>query len=111
MAVEDLMTRPVTLLRRQALVDEYANGSPIPPDEEAVFGELQQITREEPGPAGEVSAAEWRLFLPAACANMRTVDAVEVDGVVYELTGAPWPVWNPRLGGFSHVEATVVRAG
>lgn len=74
----------------------------------ATLCELQQQQRSEDGEMGEASKDTWRLFF-AAGESIDTGDAVELDGEVYELTGDPWLVRNPRTGSNSHIEATARR--
>jgi hypothetical protein len=99
----------MTLVRRSTSGARDAFGNDIPAEVSAsVVGELQQRRRDEPNDAGELSAATWDLFLPAGT-DVRTGDAVVVDGSVYEVMGDPWDARNPRTGAASHVEATVTR--
>jgi hypothetical protein len=112
MSVEGLMSRPLTIIRTSSgeTLDDY--GTPVEETEEiAVSGELQQIRREEPAGAGELSVTEWNLFLPAGT-EIDTSDRVrdEVDGLTYHMAGDPWHVRNARTGQASHLQATVRRA-
>jgi hypothetical protein len=74
------------------------------------LGEVQQLRREEPAQAGEFSETEWRLYLDGTQEALETADGVRVDGVDYELAGAPWEVRSPRSGSVHHTEATLRRA-
>lgn len=109
MTLSALLNRSVTLIRRLPSVDTDVYGNEIPGEDLVeTVGELQQRRREEPGGAGEVSETDWLLVLPAGT-DLRTGDAVEVDGMLYELIGDPWAARNPRTGEESHVEATLRR--
>lgn len=107
MTVLQLMNRPVTILRRSAdgRTDEY--GNPTETFEEiAAVGEVQKQQRadEEPDDAGEVSDTRWLGFFPPET-ELRTGDAIRVKGIGdLELTGDPWPIYNPRLRTVSHLE-------
>ncbi len=71
--------------------------------------DLQQVAREEPGLAGELSKTTWNLFLPVTAGTiLDTADAVVVKGDEYEMVGDPWlaDTGSTRV---NHVEATVVR--
>jgi hypothetical protein len=107
--ISQLLNTPVVITRNlpSSTTDAYGNEQPDT-DETETFGELQQQQRSEPGSEGELSVTTWSLFLPAGT-ELRTSDTVEIDGATYQVTGDPWSVRNPRTGGVSHVEATVVR--
>src|SRR5689334_17240639 len=104
-----LLNRPVTITRRLPSSDTDGYGNEIP-DEDTVetVCELQQQQRTEPGDEGELSSTRWLAIFPAGT-DLRTGDAIEVDGATYEVFGDPWPARNPRTRAESHVEATVVR--
>lgn len=109
MPLSQLLNTPVMIISRSPSgdKDEYGNET----DAEttiATVGELQQRRRNEPAAEGEVSDAQWDLFLPAGT-QIDTGDAVQVDGIEYELVGAPWEARNPRTQTVSHIEATVRR--
>lgn len=105
----DLLNRAVTIINRSdgSETDGYGNAVP---DEFLVetVGELQQQQRSEPVAEGELSDSRWLLVLPAGTL-IGTGDAAIVDGEVYEVVGAPWPMRNPRTGAPHHIEATVRR--
>ncbi len=109
MSLIERLNRPVTVLQRTADDDADEYGNPIPGETIVdTVGELQQRRRDEPGDAGELSATDWLLVLPAGT-PVRTGDAVIVDGQVYELIGDPWIARNPRTQTASHIECTVRR--
>jgi len=104
--LDHLLKRSGTLLMRASgPPDEYGD----PTDTEvarAVPCDIQQLSaREANEDAAQVGS--WRAFLPASAADLTGWDALTVDGVTYELAGAPWPVFNPRLGVVDHVEAAL----
>lgn len=107
--LSQLLNTPVTITRELASGDTNEYGEEIPTEDVlTTVGELQQVQRDEPSGAGELSVTRWLLFLPAGT-ELRTGDSVEVDGASYELTGDPWSVRNPRTQAVSHVEASVIR--
>jgi hypothetical protein len=107
--ISRLISRPCTLILRRDgdATDEF--GNPIAEETEVeTVCELQQRRRDERIGAGETSDTFWALYLRPG-EDLRTSDAVEVDGEVYELVGEPWTVRNSRTGATSHVQATVRR--
>lgn len=109
MPLEQLLNRPCTLLLRDSTgeTDEYGNAKTGTTSVETVC-ELQQQRRDEPDDQAETSDTTWLVILPAGT-EIDTGDAVQVDGHVYELVGAPWHARNPRTQAESHVEATARR--
>ena len=105
----DLLTQTCTIVNRAAevSVDEYGDET-FTETATVTVCELQQRQRSEHGTAGEVSASEWLLILPAGTA-IDTGDTVTVGDVDYEVTGEPWAARNPRLAAASHVECTLRR--
>lgn len=107
MSLTDLLNRSCTIISRTSdgTTDEFGND--IPGETLTLtVGELQQRSRDEPAMAGEITASEWLLVLPAGI-GIRTGDVVEVDNGRYEVTGSPWHARNPRTQLESHVEATL----
>jgi hypothetical protein len=102
-----LLKRTVTVQHRTETgnQDEYGNDVPGIVDQ-VVKGELQQHSREEA--EGTLSQTGWLLILPPDTL-IDTNDGVIVDGETFEVIGDPWRAWNPRLGRFEHVEATLRR--
>lgn len=110
MALSTLINRPATILRRtydEGVTDDYGNAIGTDEAIETVC-EIQQRARTEPAGAGELSVTEWLAIFPAGV-DLRTGDAVVVDGAVYELIGDPWAARNPRTQAESHIEATLRR--
>ena len=107
MTLSALLSLPITIVRRSDSdeTDELGNIIPGTTDVETV-GELQQVRRDEPDDAGELSVTEWRLFLPAGT-QITTGDAVIAGGAVYEVIGDAWHTRNPRTSVESHVECSL----
>jgi hypothetical protein len=106
-----LINRPCKLIRRSesGTTDDYGNDIPSEIVVDTVC-ELQQRRRDEPSDQGELSDTVWdAFFLPTE--DVRTDDALVVDGGLYEFVGDPWTVRNPRTAADSHIEATARRAG
>lgn len=105
----DLLTLTCTITGRaaQVAVDEYGDET-FTETVTAAVCELQQRQRSETGAAGEVSASEWLLILPAGT-SIDTGDTVTIDSVDYEVTGEPWAARNPRTTAESHIECTLRR--
>lgn len=103
-----LLKRDVTLkLRGSGAEDDHGNPTAVVTDL-LVKGHISQHSGIE-AQQGQVVGAGFRLFL-AADAPVTGWDAVEVDGLSYEIVGAPWQVFSPRTGVVHHVEADIRRA-
>lgn len=107
-----LINRPCTLVRRSpsGATDDYGRALRGETRIETVC-ELQQARRDEPSDQADLSVTLWSaFFLPGD--DVRTGDALVVDGVEYEMVGDPWDARSPFAGSrLDHVEATVKRAG
>lgn len=109
MSLAALLNRPITIVRRTASGDTDTFGNDVPTETLiATVGELQQRQRLEPEAEGELSDAQWTLFLLPGT-DIATGDAVVCDGRIYELVGDPWDARNPRTQILSHVECTLRR--
>jgi hypothetical protein len=106
-SIAQLLNRPCTITHRQDgdERDEYGNALDGEMTTTTVC-ELQQRQRSET--TDEIAASTWALYLPAGTA-IDTGDAVEIEGVSYEVDGEPWAVRSPITKGVSHIEATVRR--
>lgn len=104
--LSQLINRPATLLRRSASgTDELGNETQVDDAVETVV-ELQQRQSDEHD--NTVSDTDWvAFFLPGE--DVRSGDAVVVDGFKYEVVGDPWQARNPRTQAASHVEAGLRR--
>lgn len=103
-----LLTRRLTIVNRSdtGAIDEY--GGDIPTETLVdVLGEIQQTRRTEPAGEGELSDAEWTLFLPTGT-TINTGDSVIYAGHVYEVVGQPWDATTGSAA-MHHVEATLRR--
>lgn len=109
MTLSQLINRPCTILRRTTNAEKTPYGRQRKTDTltETVC-ELQQTQSTELADGGEVADTTFLLVLPAAT-DIRTGDALVVDGHTYELTGEPWVARNPRTQIDSHIQATVRR--
>lgn len=106
MAVGNLITQSCTILRRSSgEIDAYGNETTVTAQLQTVCA-LQQTSSSEQDNMGEVSSADYHLFLNSGEA-IGTGDAVQVGSATYELIGAPWVAFNPRTGSESHIEAKV----
>jgi hypothetical protein len=71
-------------------------------------GFIQQRARSEQDSLEALEAEVWVLFVEPG-APLTGWDAVQVDGVTYELIGPPWQTINPRTGDLWQIEATLRR--
>lgn len=129
MRPDRVMTQRCTLTLR--LVDEDTEerddqGNPVPeivtvPDVPCYMEQLRNVTLGgETAGLDQIQEETYLVLLPAVI--VRTVDdgevevkpdgidAIEVDGIPYELHGTPSRVYNPRRRRVTHVEATARRA-
>jgi hypothetical protein len=110
MSLNQLLSLNCTIERRTAGgEDDYGNDTVTVTPLDTVC-ELQQAKRDEPDSQGELSATDWRLYLPAGT-DIDTSDTVIVNDLVFEVVGDPWQARNPRTRTLSHVEATVRKTG
>jgi hypothetical protein len=101
-----LINRECLLLRRvPGSTDELGNVIQTDDAVETVV-ELQQRRTDEHD--NTVSDTDWvAFFLPTE--DVRSGDAVLVDGFKYEVVGDPWEARNPRTQAASHIEAGLRR--
>lgn len=104
MSVNRLLTQPLTLYPASVTLDDYHNevrglGDPVP-----VKGLLQQLSSVEYLTDRDTTVTQWTVFLPAGTA-VDPQSRVEYLGQMFEVTGAPEQVWNPRLARVTHIEA------
>lgn len=109
MSLASLLNRPITIVHRTTSGDTDAFGNDVPTETLiSTTGELQQRQRKEAEDEGELSDAQWTLFLLPGT-DIATGDAIVCDGQIYELVGDPWDARNPRTQIFSHIECTLRR--
>jgi hypothetical protein len=107
--ISTLINRTCTIVKRSesGTQDELGNDVSTETTVEAVC-ELQQKARDEQDDQAETSDTLWNLFL-LPDTDIDTGDSAVVDGLWFELVGAPWNARNPRTQQTSHMEATVRR--
>jgi hypothetical protein len=112
MSIARLVNRPCTIVRRSETDATDAHGNPQKEEAEVeTVCELQRQAKrssDEPAGAGELSDTLWDLYLLPGT-DIRTEDAIVVDGAEYEMVGDPWAVRSPFTKRESHIEATVRR--
>lgn len=110
MSLTQLINRTCTIIRRSesGATDDFGNDLPTETEEDTVC-EVQQQRRTEGEADEEIAEGDWLGIFPAGT-DLRTGDAVRVDGIgTFELVGDPWPARNPRSQTESHVEASLRR--
>jgi hypothetical protein len=107
-ALDHLLTRPATLLQRDATGEDALGDPTYGTTETATVVELQQLASGEDHEGGLLTS-RFRCWLPAD-APLEGWDAISIDGVLYELDGDPNPVWNPSTRSVHHVEAELTLA-
>lgn len=109
MSVKALANRPCTIITRVAGdVDDYGDETYTETEVETTC-ELQQIQRDEPQTAGELSVTHWLLILWDTSIDLDTASVVEVESVRYEMVGDPW-VADSGSAAVHHIEATLIKA-
>lgn len=105
--LSQIINRPCTLLRRAPLGGDDGYGNEIETDDAlTTVVEIQQRRRDETDDA--LSDEDWvAFFLPGE--DVRSGDAIVVDGHKFEVIGDPWPARNPRTQTESHVECSLRR--
>lgn len=108
-----LMNRPCLIRRKTpgTTTDEY--GTPTTETVEVrTVCELQPATSTrrdgEPSSHLDLTDSDWLLLLPAGT-EIDSPDQVEVEGLTYEVSTAPWSARNPWTQEPSHVEVGLRR--
>jgi head-tail adaptor len=107
MSLAKLLNQPLELHKNTHTVDEYGNqvsidsGSPV-----VIYGYLEQVTSTEFLEDRDTIVSAWRVFLPAGT-DVTAFDRIKFNGQTFELDGAPWSVYNPRVGSVSHIQANL----
>lgn len=100
-----LLRQPLDIQRMTAQPDGY--GSPIlQPDGDPVTvnGYLHYTSSSEVLTDRDTVTTGWTAFLPAGT-ELTAYDRISFDGALFQVTGAPQQVWNPRRGLVDHIEA------
>ncbi len=99
-----MLTQPLTVFPAVTTQDAYHNeirglgaGVPVP-------GLLQQISSTEFVTDRDTTITQWVAFLPAGT-TIDPLSRIQYAGQMFEVTGAPEQVWNPRSRIVSHIEA------
>lgn len=100
-----LLRQPLTIQRMTPLPDGYGSpvlqpdGDPVP-----VNGYLHYTSSSEVLNDRDTVTTGWTVFVPAGTA-LSAYDQISFDGALFQVTGQPQSVWNPRRGLVSHIEA------
>jgi len=104
MSLAKLLNQPLQLHKNSgATKDEYGNtlatdyGSPI-----SIVGFLEQKDSVETLNDRDTVVSSWEAFLPAGT-DINAFDRLVFNGQTFEVDGAPWQVYNPRVGSVSHI--------
>lgn len=109
MSVRQLLTQPVTVQpMASGAEDAYGNtplvplGSPV-----AEFGYLDQKDTVENMADRDTVVSKWKAFLlPESVVT--ALSTVTFGGQVFQVSGEPYHVFNPRTRSVSHIECTLV---
>jgi hypothetical protein len=106
MSLAKLLNQPLELHKNStATLDEYGNqkhtdlGAPI-----QIVGYLEQVSTMENTLDRDTIVTDWQAYFPADT-NVTAFDRIVFGGQTFEVDGAPWQVYNPRVGSVSHIQA------
>ena len=106
------------LLRHAVIVHRRAEGPPdgdgvptITVTQTATTGYAEQANAGEPATDPAWPTADWRIILAAADGlDLDGWDRVDVGATAFEVTGGPWPVYEPHSDLVHHIELRARRA-
>lgn len=103
MTLARLLTQPLIVYPAAKSTDAYNNevvglGSGIP-----VNGLIQQVTTTEFVNDRDTSVTQWAAFLPAGT-DIGPLYQIGYESQLFQVTGEPERVWNPRIAQVSHIE-------
>jgi len=108
MSLAKLLNQPLELHKNStATVDEYGNqldtdyGSPI-----QIVGYLEQTMSVETLSDRDTVVTSWVAYLPPDT-NISAFDRIKFGTQTFEVDGAPWSVYNPRVASTSHIRANL----
>ena len=108
MTLARLLNQPLALHKNSgATKDEYGNtlatdyGSPT-----NVLGYLEQSQSVETLNDRDTIVSSWKAWLPADT-DVTAFDRIGFNGRIFEVDGAPWQVFNPRVASVSHIECNL----
>lgn len=104
----DLLTRTATIVTRTETTRDAYGELVKATSTSSVLCELQPIRSDE-AEGGNLGITAYNLYLDGS-RDLHADDAVQVDGVTYELVGDAAPRRNPRSGDTPYTHAVVKRA-
>lgn len=107
MTLTRFLNQPLTLHKNShTTLDEYGNQVPGDASVSTIYGYLEQTVSAEYVVDRDTIVSGWRAFL-AAGTNINAFDRIGFGGQLFEVDGAPWSVYNPRIGSVSHIQANL----
>ncbi len=104
MSINRLLTQDLDWQATTDGVDEYGNDTIVDAGAATpVRGLIQQASTVEYLNDRDTTVTQWKAFLPAGTA-VTSLDTLTFQGQTFQVTGAPYPVFNPRSRQVSHLE-------
>jgi hypothetical protein len=85
-------------------LDEYGNQIPGDVSVITIVGYLEQMESVETLNDRDTIVSSWHAYLPAGT-DVNAFDRIVFGGQTFEVDGAPWQVYNPRVTSVSHIQA------
>jgi hypothetical protein len=104
MSLAKLLNQPLELSRRNgATLDEYGNQvTTFYSEPTTVLGYLEQKDSTEFLQDRDTIVSTWTAYLPADTL-IGPFDRIGFSSQTFEVDGAPWPAYNPRVRTVSHI--------
>ena len=103
MSIRRLLTQPLRVQHNETALDEYGNTIPSGTTTTDVSGYLEQRQSKETLLNRDTTVTTWIAYLPAGT-PVTSLDRVLFAEQVFQVTGEPWLVFNPRTRAVDHIE-------
>jgi head-tail adaptor len=103
MSLTKLLNQPLELHKNStATTDEYGNQVDTDFTVSTIYGFLQQKDSVETLNDRDTVVSSWECWLPAGT-NINAFDRIVFNAQTFEVDGAPWSAYNPRVQSVSHI--------
>lgn len=103
MTLARFLNQPLVLHKNSgATKDEYGNTLATDFSTSTVLGYLEQEQSVETLTDRDTTVTSWKAWLPAGT-DISPFDRIGFNGQLFEVDGAPWQVYNPRVASMSHI--------
>jgi hypothetical protein len=105
MTLARFLNQPLELHKNQhTTLDQYGNQVPGDVSVIQIVGYLEQVQSTEYLNDRDTVVTSWQAYFPAGT-DVNAFDRIVFGGQTFEVDGAPWQVYNPRIGSVSHIQA------